>query len=156
MKLEKTTRAQIETFVKLSKAAFDTDITVGAPEVGDPPDYDSVDWHIKMMEQGHLFTAVENDEIVGGAIVFVNERKEKELYLGRIFIAPQYHKKGYGLALMKCVEELFSDCAVIYLDTPVWNVRTTAFYPKAGYEETKRDEEAVFYRKRLNCSCCDR
>ena len=33
------------------------------------------------------------------------------------------------------------------LDTPVWNVRTNAFYSKLGYHEIKRDKEFVFYSK---------
>ena len=34
------------------------------------------------------------------------------------------------------------------LDTPIWNVRTNAFYRKLGYTEVRRDNEFVYYEKR--------
>ena len=147
MNLIQTTSEQIDQLVKISKEAFDNDITVGAKEPGGPPAYDSIAWHKQMMKDGHLYTAIVNDMIVGGAVVFVKADDLKKLYIGRIFISPDFHRKGYGIELMNCLEKYFSDCAGIYLDTPVWNVRTNAFYQKLGYEEVKRDNECVFYRK---------
>lgn len=47
MKLEQAERKQIERLVDISKAAFDSDIAVGASTVGGPPEYDSVTWHEK-------------------------------------------------------------------------------------------------------------
>lgn len=38
----KAERNQIERIFGISKAAFDTDIEVGASEVGGPPDYDKI------------------------------------------------------------------------------------------------------------------
>ena len=147
MKLEKTTIDQINVLVNISKEAFDNDITVGAQGKGGPPEYDDVNWHIQMMKEGHLFTASDDGKIVGAAIVFKGEKRE--LFIGRIFIDPIYHRKGYGTALMKELEKQFSDCETVYLDTPVWNTRTNAFYCKLGYVEVKRDKEFVYYKKDL-------
>ena len=44
MKLENAELKHIERIVALSKAAFDSDIHVGARETDRPPDYDSVPW----------------------------------------------------------------------------------------------------------------
>ena len=33
------------------------------------------------------------------------------------------------------------------LDTPVWNIRTNAFYEKLGYKKIKQDDEFVYYSK---------
>ena len=38
-----------------------------------------MNWHIQMMKEGHLLAAIESDQLVGGAIVFIT--KENELYL---------------------------------------------------------------------------
>ena len=146
MKLENAELKHIERIVAISKRAFETDIEVGGA-IGDcPPEYDSVIWHEQMQKEGHLLQAVIDGEIVGGAILFLDKDGET-LYIGRIFIDPVHHRKGYGLSLMKAVETYYSDIQKIKLDTPIWNVRTNAFYQKLGYREVKRDEEFAYYQK---------
>ena len=90
-----------------------------------------------------------DEEIVGGAILFVDE-DGKTLYIGRIFLDPVLYRKGYGLSLMKMVETFYPGIKTIKLDTPLWNVRTNAFYKKLGYCEVKRDEEFIYYQKELD------
>ena len=149
MKLENAELKDIERIVAISKRAFETDIEVGGA-IGDyPPEYDSVLWHEQMRKEGHLLQAVADGEIVGGAILFVDKDGES-LYIGRIFIDPVHHRKGYGLSLMKLVEAYYPGIRKINLDTPLWNVRTNAFYTKLGYREVKRDEEFAYYQKELD------
>lgn len=145
--LTRTTIDQISTLVDISKAAFDSDVAVGAPSVGGPPEYDSVAWHVEMMEQGHLFTAMAEDAIVGGAVLFRDENNPSFLYVGRIFISPVHFKKGYGMELMKQIEAMDSNITTWCLDTPTWNRRTNRLYHKLGYVETKREDDMVFYQK---------
>ena len=149
MKLENAELKHIERIVAISKAAFDSDIHVGASEAGGPPDYDSIAWHIQMRNEGHLLQAVIDGEIVGGAILFVDKDGET-LYIGRIFIDPVHYRKGYGLSLMKMVEAYYSGIKTIKLDTPLWNARTNAFYTKLGYCEVKQDEGFAYYQKELD------
>ena len=149
MKIENAELKQIERIVAISKAAFDSDLDIGASEAGGPPGYASIPWHIQMLNEGHLLQAVMDGEIVGGAILFVDKDGET-LYIGRIFIDPVHHRKGYGLSLMKMVEAYYPGIGKIKLDTPLWNIRTNAFYTKLGYREVKRDEGFVYYQKELN------
>ena len=148
MKLEYADLKHIERIVATSKAAFDSDRNVGASEPDAPADYDSVPWHIQMKNEGHLLQAVIAGEIVGGAILFMDKDSET-LYVGRIFIDPVLQRKGHGLSLMKMVETYYPGIKKIKLDTPLWNVRTNAFYTKLGYCEVKRDGEFVYYQKEL-------
>ena len=148
MKLEKAELKDIERIVAISKRAFETDIEVGAAMGDYPPEYDSVLWHEQMRNEGHLLQAVVDGEIVGAAILFVDKDGES-LYIGRIFIDPVHHRKGYGLSLMKMVEAHYSGIRRIQLDTPLWNVRTNAFYTKLGYREVNRDEGFAYYQKEL-------
>ena len=149
MKVENAEPKHIERIVAISKRAFETDIEVGGI-IGDyPPEYDSVIWHEQMLNEGHLLQAVIGGEIVGGAILFLDKDGET-LYVGRIFIAPVHHRKGYGLSLMKMVENFYPSIKKIKLDTPLWNVRTNAFYTKLGYCEVKRDEAFAYYQKELD------
>lgn len=73
-----------------------------------------------------------------------------QLNKGRIFVDPEYFRKGYGIFMMQQIERIFSDVKQIFLDTPVWNVRTNAFYQKLGYIENKKDEEFIYYIKKIN------
>ena len=149
MKLEKAEKVHLEKIVAMSKRAFETDIEVGGT-IGDyPPEYDSVTWHEQMLDEGHLFQAVVDDELIGGAILFLSENKES-LYIGRIFVDSLHHKKGYGISLMKLVENLYSDVKEINLDTPIWNIRTNSFYKKLGYSELKQEDGFSFYQKKIN------
>lgn len=145
--LTRTTKDQIPTLVDISKAAFDSDVAVGAPSVGGPPEYDSAAWHVEMMEQGHLFTATAEGAIVGGAVLFRDDKNPSFLYVGRIFISPDHFGKGYGMELMKQIETMDPNVTTWCLDTPTWNRRTNRFYHKLGYVETKREDDMVFYQK---------
>ena len=49
--------------------------------------------------------------------------------------------------LMKMVEAYYPGIKKIKLDTPLWNLRTNAFYTKLGYREVKRDKEFAYYQK---------
>ena len=129
----------------ISKRSFDTDILVGGSSKGGPPGYMSVPFHTKMARQGNLYKLTENGLIVGGAILFL---KEDTLNISRIFIAPDYFRKGYGIFLMQEIERTFSEVKEFTLDTPIWNTRTNSFYTKLGYTEVKRDSEFVYYSKK--------
>ena len=148
MKLVKAERTQLQKIVAISKGAFETDVAVGGA-VGDyPPEYDSVIWHEQMLNEGHLFQAMVDDVLIGGAILFLSENKES-LYVGRIFVDRFHHKKGYGIALMELVERTYPNVKEINLDTPVWNVRTNSFYKKLGYIALKQEDGFIFYPKNL-------
>ena len=91
-----------------------------------------------------LYKLVDDCKIVGGALLF---QKDDELNVGRIFVAPEYFRKGYGIFMMQQIEESFAEVKVFTLDTPIWNIRTNAFYQKLGYVEVRRDGDFVYYKK---------
>ena len=129
----------------ISKKSFDSDGEVGAKCAGGPPGYNSLSFHTKMARMNNLYKLVDDYKIVGGALLFL---KDDELNVGRIFVAPEHFRKGYGIFMMQQIEENFPEVKVFTLDTPIWNVRTNAFYQKLGYEEVKRDGDFVYYEKR--------
>ena len=128
----------------ISKKAFDSDVEVGASSAGGPPGYNSLSFHTKMARMNCLYKLVDDYKIVGGALLF---QKDDELNVGRIFVAPEYFRKGYGIFMMQQIEESFAEVKVFTLDTPIWNVRTNAFYQKLGYVEVRRDGDFVYYEK---------
>ena len=129
----------------ISKKAFDSDVEVGAKSAGGPPGYNSLSFHTKMARMNCLYKLVDDYKIVSGALLFL---KDNELNIGRIFVDPEYFRKGYGIFMMQQIEESFAEAKVFTLDTPIWNVRTNAFYQKLGYVEVRRDGDFVYYEKR--------
>ncbi len=129
----------------ISRQAFDSDTEVGAASPCGPPGYRSVSFHVRMARMNHLFKLADgNGVILGGAILF---RRGDTLNVGRIFIDPQYFRKGYGVFMMREIEALYPDVRIFTLDTPAWNTRTHAFYTRLGYSEVKRDADLVYYSK---------
>ena len=137
---------QIKTIVDMSVRAFETDVNVGGTKGDCPPEYDSLEWHKQMAQEGHLYQAMIGNDIVGAAIIFPDETNTS-VYIGRIFIDSIYHRKGYGIQLMECIEKNYPFGTEFNLDTPSWNVRTNAFYEKLGYRIVKEEDGFVFYRK---------
>ena len=129
----------------ISKRAFDSDVCVGGASAGGPPEYMSGSFHTEMARQGHLYKLTEEGLIVGGAILFL---QGNVLNIGRIFVAPEHFRKGYGSFMMQEIESMFTGVKEITLDTPDWNIRTNTFYAKLGYTEIKRDRGLVYYSKR--------
>ena len=147
LQLSKAGTSDALTLNGISKRAFDSDVLVGGPSKGGPPGYMSVPFHTKMARQGHLYKLTDEGLIVGGAILFL---KDDVLNVGRIFIAPEHFRKGYGSFMMNEIEKLFPEVKEVTLDTPAWNVRTNRFYSRLGYNKIKSDREFVFYSK--HCS----
>ena len=146
MELVKASTSDALVMNSISKRSFDSDVAVGSPSVGGPPGYMSVPFHTKMARTNHLYKLTEDGLIVGGAILFPDGEK---LNIGRIFVSPEYHRKGFGIFMMQKIEAMYSEVKEFYLDTPIWNVRTNRFYKKLGYLEYKRDEEFIYYVKRI-------
>ncbi len=144
LRLLKAGTSDALTLTGISKRAFDSDILVGAPSPGGPPGYMSLPFHTKMVRQGHLYKLTDEGLIVGGAVLFL---KNDVLNVGRICVAPEHFRKGYGIFMMHEVENMFPEVKEFTLDTPIWNVRTNSFYSKLGYMEIKRNKEFVFYSK---------
>ena len=136
--------ADAVTLMCISKKAFDSDVEVGASSVSGPPGYNSLSFHTKMARMNCLYKLVDDYKIVGGALLFL---KDDILNVGRIFVDPEYFRKGYGIFMMQQIEALFPEVKVFTLDTPIWNVRTNAFYQKLGYVEVRRDGDFVYYEK---------
>ncbi len=147
LELVKADTSDALTLNGISKRAFDSDVFVGGPSAGGPPGYMSVSFHAEMAREGHLYKLTEEGRIVGGAILFV---QGDALNVGRIFVAPEHFRKGYGSFMMQEIESMFAGAKEFTLDTPDWNTRTNSFYTKLGYTETKRDMGSVYYSKRRN------
>ena len=147
MKLVKEGTSDAAILAAISHHAFDSDVEVGATSAGGPPGYNSVPFHVKMAGLGNLYKLVDDHgAILGGAVLFPDDDR---LQVGRIFVAPAHFRKGCGTFIMEEIEAMFPDAKELVLDTPIWNARTNAFYAKLGYGEMRRDQEFVYYSKKI-------
>ncbi len=146
LQLLKAGTADTVTLVGISKHAFESDVEVGASELCGPPGYKSLSFYTKMARMNCLYKLIDDGGLtVGGAVLFV---KDNEMNVGRIFVSPVHFRKGYGIFMMQQIETMFPEVQIFTLDTPVWNIRTNAFYQKLGYTEVRRDNDFVYYEKR--------
>lgn len=149
MKLIPALPEHIYELTRISKAAFESDVSVGSTESGGPPGYDSAAFHTEMLSGGHLFTLISDKNIAGGAILFIDESSAWHMYIGRIFISPQLFRTGCGKVLMGLIEALYPSVTTFTLDTPEWNTRTNSFYTSLGYKETSRANGEIRYQKQI-------
>lgn len=148
MKLTKSKPEDIAIITEISTRAFNSDAEICEDGMDGPPDYDNIEWHITMMNEGHLYTAVQKGVIVGGVVLF---EEKKALYIVRIFVKPELFDRGYGTMIMSEIEQMFKSYDVIRAQTSAWNDRTNSFYKKNGYRISGRDEEMVFFEKKIKC-----
>ena len=145
LKLLKAGTADAITLVGISKHAFDSDVEIGASDLCGPPGYKSLPFYTKMARMNCLYKLIDDKGLtVGGAVLFV---KDNEMSVGRIFVSPEHFRKGYGIFMMQQIESMFPEIQTFTLDTPIWNVRTNAFYQKLGYKEIRRDSDFIYYEK---------
>ena len=144
LELLQASTADALTITGISRRAFHSDVEVGSKEKTGPPGYMSVPFHTKMARSNHLFKLLDDGLIVGGAVLFLDK---ETLNIGRIFIAPENQRKGYGEFMMREIEALYPAVKEFTLDTPIWNIRTNTFYTKIGYTEVRRDNDFIYYSK---------
>lgn len=135
---------------EISKRAFDSDVLVGASDIGGPPFYDSEKWHIRMIKANKILAIKNDEEIIGGIIIFEDKDDKSVKYVGRVFIDPKYHRMGYGIEAMNILEEQNKFVKYWRLETPIWNTRTKKFYERIGYIEMKADKNSRYFQKTIS------
>lgn len=147
MRLVPAEKGQIGPLVAMSRAAFASDAALGLPSDG-PPECGSPEWHRRMHAEGRLFAAMDGEQLVGCAILFF-ESQAAFCYIGRIFVDPALHRRGYGTQIMRAIEALQPETRLFMLETPAANPRTNAFYQKLGYVQSGMQGNCACYRKEI-------
>jgi len=103
------------------------------------------------LERGELFVALEDDQIVGAAIINQQQvdvyegaawiypaRDEEVMVLHTLVISPKNARRGYGEAFVRFYEDYAREtgCSVLRIDTNERNLRARAMYKKLGYRES--------------------
>jgi GNAT superfamily N-acetyltransferase len=140
---------EVTQFTEMSKRSFEDDSLKFMTGIGGPPGYQDVYFTKKMAIHCDVFLiyAEEENFIPVAGLISYPVRGKREL--GRLFVDPNYQKRGYGIELMKQVEKMYPE-EIFQLDTPKQNYRTNCFYPKCGYEAVATDNEFVYYQKKVH------
>ena len=96
---------------------------------------------------------LETEDGLGGIVVLLTE--DDHVLLDNVAVDPAQHGRGFGRALIDFAEAEIRrrGFAEVRLYTHVTMVENIAMYPRLGYAETHRGEQAgyqrVFFRKKL-------
>lgn len=104
------------------------------------------------IEQGHVHVAFRGS-LFAGYVVFYQERDH--IHLENVAVLPELSGQGIGRTLIKYAEDAARQAGLraIELYTNEAMTENLAMYPKLGYVETERKQQAgfnrVFFRKSL-------
>lgn len=150
-KFRQAQKEDIDAMTDVMKRAFDEDTRrhLGR-EAGGPPGYDNGDfirkWYIE--SNADAYKILYEDKIIGGFNIF--KGRNREYYLGNIFVDPDYQDKGLGTFIWKHIEKKYDDVAKWKTETPGFSKRNHNFYiNKCGFKvvkiENPRDLEEESY-----------
>lgn len=104
------------------------------------------------IEQGQVYLAFRRS-LFAGYVVFYQERDH--IHLENVAVLPTFSGQGIGRALIKYAEDAARQAGLRAIELYTNEVMTEnlAMYPKLGYVETERKQQAgfnrVFFRKSL-------
>ncbi|MBQ9415363.1 MAG: GNAT family N-acetyltransferase [Clostridia bacterium] len=87
----------------------------------------------KSIREGTAYRIRDDGKIVGGLVVVINEKTQRN-HLDLLFVNPEAHSRGIGLAAWREVEHLYPDTVVWETCTPYFETRNIHFYiNKCGF-----------------------
>lgn len=87
----------------------------------------------KSIDEGTAYRIRDNGKTVGGLVVTIDGKTQRN-HLDLLFVDPDIHSKGIGLAAWREVERLYPDTAVWETCTPYFETRNIHFYiNKCGF-----------------------
>ena len=94
--------------------------------------------------QKEFLKAVIDGVIVGSVRAYLDDRNT--CHVGRLVVAPEYQKRGLGLALMNSIEKLFITCDLFEIFTGERSRGNIRLYEGLGYHHTEDTEQAGDYK----------
>ena len=126
MELIKLRDKDINEFKKLMQESFQYgyESVYGSDKEQVLPDND-IDENLNN-SNSHAYEMIEDDEIIGGVIVTINENNHN--HLDFLFVKVGVQSKGIGQTIWKEIEKLYPDTEIKKKSTPYFNKRNIHFY----------------------------
>ncbi len=151
VRITKAKLSDADTLAKVSECAFHSDALYGGPIEGGPKGYNSAGWQRKMMALGDYYKIIQENQIIGGIIVFRERPREYEV--GRIFLDPEFQNRGIGAQVFELLWQKYPLVKRWTLDTPAWYERNRHFYKKVGFVEIGEDGQGCVHFERCIPTC---
>lgn len=104
-------------------------------------------WHApelltEQVQNPDIYFAIARD---GGAVagVITAQKQDDAVVVGRLYVRPQYQRRGIGRQLLESSYNAFVDARTVRLTVEAENRKGVAFYAKEGFRETARISEEV-------------
>jgi GNAT superfamily N-acetyltransferase len=132
----------IHSLTPVMTRAFDDDAQRHlGQERGGPDGYDNGDFFRKWLfgyQETDGYKVMINDEIVGGAIVWI--LPDGHNIVGNIFVDPSLQDQGIGTEIWEFIEARYPQTKSWRLGTPKWAKKNHHFYEsKCGFERVESD-----------------
>ncbi len=85
-------------------------------------------------KQGNYFAVARDDEKIVGLITVIGVTSE-ELYLPRLYVHPEYQRRGIGSALLDAAIAAYPDATTIRLDVEQQNAKGLSYWRKQQFVE---------------------
>ncbi len=149
LQFEKITSADVPAMTSIMKRAFDEDARRHlGEESGGPPGYDNGEFIRKwyLGNKTGAFKVLKDGTIIGGVNVFINRNRQN--FLGNMFVDPVYQDQGYGTWIWRFVEERFPETVKWSTETPGFSKRNHNFYiNKCGFQVVRIDNPKDRYEE---------
>ncbi|MFC0228936.1 GNAT family N-acetyltransferase [Serratia aquatilis] len=133
---ERVSEKDVDELTNIMRCAFDEDTWrhLGKKQ-GGPPGYDDGEfirqWYIETQSDAYKISL--GGTLIGGVNIFV--LRDKERFLGSLFIAPSVQDKGLGLQVWEFLEQKYPDTQLWQTETPEFSCRNHHFYiNKCGFK----------------------
>ena len=104
-------------------------------------------WHApelltEQVQNPETYFAIARD---GGAVagVITARKQDDAVVVARLYVRPQYQRRGIGRQLLESSYRAFADARRVRLSVEAANWKGGAFYAKEGFRETARTSEEV-------------
>lgn len=103
-----------------------------------PPFIDEEKKVLLYINDAHTFKIMFDDTMIGGVIIF--EQNKDEFVLGSIFIKPEFQGRKIGQKVLLLAESEFPKAKVWTLDAPYKSYRNHYLYEKLGYKKINEEQ----------------
>jgi ribosomal protein S18 acetylase RimI-like enzyme len=104
-------------------------------------------WHApallaRQIQSPDIYFAIARDRGIVVAVITA-QQQDDAIVVARLYVRPQYQRRGIGRELLESSYRVFSDAQKVRLTVEADNRKGVAFYTKQGFREVARSSEEI-------------
>jgi len=133
--IQRATGEDIDRLVPIQKRAFKRLYDIYGDEQS--PYLRGTEEFDRWFDRGHgVYKIFADGMLAGGLTVFRSRTDAHEYYLARIYVAPEFQRRGIAKSAIKLCEKLYPDANRWFLDYPEDQIANRRCYESCGYVDT--------------------